>query len=72
MDDQGVHAGASDLVKREVYQLGDFLNREFYHFDAIPPRVFDRVPTAELARGQVDPFFYGGVHHRGPPAAGAQ
>ena len=64
-DIAGAIALFMDLVKREVYQLGDFLNREFYRFDAIPRRIFDRVPTAELARGQVDPFFYGGVHHRG-------
>ena len=54
-----------DLLKREIYQLGDYLNREVYRFDAIPRRIFARVPTAELASAQVDPFFYGGLGHRG-------
>jgi NAD+ synthase (glutamine-hydrolysing) len=64
-DIAGAIALFMDLVKREVYQLGDFLNRQVYGFDAIPQRIFARVPTAELAKAQVDPFFYGGLEHRG-------
>jgi NAD+ synthase (glutamine-hydrolysing) len=64
-DIAGAIALFMDLVKREVYQLGDYLNRKVYGFDAIPRRIFERVPTAELAKAQVDPFFYGGLEHRG-------
>lgn len=64
-DIAGAIALFMDLVKREIYQIGDFLNREVYRSDVIPRRIFERAPTAELARAQVDPFFYGSVEHRG-------
>jgi NAD+ synthase (glutamine-hydrolysing) len=64
-DIAGAIALFMDLVKREIYQIGDFLNRNVFGFDAIPRRTFERVPTAELAKAQVDPFFYGGLEHRG-------
>jgi len=64
-DIAGAIALFMDLVKREIYQIGDFLNREVYRSDVIPRRTFERAPTAELARAQVDPFFYGSLEHRG-------
>src|SRR6185436_1063169 len=64
-DIAGAIALLMDLVKREIYQLGDFLNRRVYRSDVIPRRIFERKPTAELARGQVDPFFYGSLEQRG-------
>jgi NAD+ synthase (glutamine-hydrolysing) len=64
-DIAGAIALFMDLVKREIYQIGDFLNREVYRSDAILRRTFERAPTAELARAQVDPFFYGSLEHRG-------
>jgi NAD+ synthase (glutamine-hydrolysing) len=55
-----------DMVKREVYQLGDYLNREVYKRGVIPTRIFARKPTAELDSKQtVDPFDYGNLEHNG-------
>ena len=54
-----------DLVKREVYQLADYLNREVHHKMVIPAECFDIVPSAELSMNQKDPFDYGNLKRRG-------
>lgn len=41
----------SDLLKREVYQLAHWLNREK---ELIPNRILERAPSAELREGQRD------------------
>jgi len=64
-DMAGVMALIGDLVKREVYQLADYLNREVYKREVIPQECFDIAPTAELALNQKDPFDYGRLNHRG-------
>ena len=64
-DIAGAIALFMDLVKREIYQLGDFCNKIVYEREVIPARVFERPPTAELALAQVDPFFYGSLERRG-------
>ncbi len=53
-----------DLVKREVYQVADHLNKLFGR-EIIPQECFDIVPSAELATNQVDPFDYGNLQERG-------
>ncbi|MBI1861815.1 MAG: NAD+ synthase [Deltaproteobacteria bacterium] len=50
-DGAGALSVIGDLVKEEVYQLGEDLNR---WCPAIPPRVFTRAPTAELKPNQTD------------------
>lgn len=54
-----------DIVKREVYQVGDYLNREVYRREVIPAGCFTVKPTAALFPGQEDPFDYGNLDHRG-------
>lgn len=54
-----------DLVKREVYQLADYLNREVHRRIVIPEECFDIIPSAELSMNQKDPFDYGNVKRRG-------
>jgi len=54
----GALSPLGDLTKTQVYTLGRWIDRSVY---SIPPFVFDRPPTAELARGQVDPFDYSQV-----------
>jgi NAD+ synthase (glutamine-hydrolysing) len=55
-----------DLVKREVYQLADYLNREVYGREVIPQSVFERPPLAALDESHsADPFDYGSLQHRG-------
>ena len=55
-----------DLTKREVYQLGNYLNHEIYKKPPIPNSIFERQPTAELdMEHSSDPFDYGNLDHRG-------
>lgn len=54
-----------DLVKREVYQLADYLNQEVHQRMVIPQECFEIVPTAELSTNQKDPFDYGNLKRRG-------
>ena len=52
----GALAVISDLSKTDVYTLARFVNET--RDDLIPKRIYDRIPTAELAEGQFDPFDY--------------
>ncbi len=55
-----------DLVKREVYQLGDYLNRSVFCRTVIPDSVFNRPPEDGLSKlSSKDPFDYGSLEHRG-------
>ena len=40
-----------DLTKHEVYELAQYINREW---EVIPQRVLEREPTAELRDNQID------------------
>lgn len=64
-DMAGFAAPLGDLVKREVYQLADFMNRRIFGRGVIPEECFTRAPTAELKDGQTDPFDYGNLNRRG-------
>lgn len=64
-DVAGFLAAFGDLVKREVYQLADYLNRVVYGREIIPKSCFTIAPMAELKENQVDPFHYGNLEHRG-------
>ena len=52
----GALAVISDLSKSDVYALARFINETWDNL--IPKRIYDRIPTAELAEGQFDPFDY--------------
>ena len=54
-----------DLVKREVRQLAQYLNAEIFKKEVIPEKCINQVPTAELEKGQKDPFDYGYPDKRG-------
>lgn len=54
-----------DLVKREVYQLADYINRIIYKREVIPKKCFEMLPSAELKDNQRDPFDYGNLNRRG-------
>jgi NAD+ synthase (glutamine-hydrolysing) len=64
-DMAGFVASIGDLVKREVYQLADYLNKEIFKEEVIPDECFRIAPSAELSQGQKDPFDYGNLEHRG-------
>lgn len=64
-DNAGFVAMFADLVKREVYQIGDYLNKVVYEREVIPAECFTIVPTAELNTNQKDPFDYGNLERRG-------
>jgi len=64
-DIAGVMLPIGDLVKREVYQVGDYLNRVAFGRMVIPERCFTIAPTAELKEVQKDPFDYGNLTRRG-------
>ena len=64
-DMAGFVAPIGDLVKREVYQLADYLNKTIYKQEVIPQICFELAPTAELRENQRDPFDYGNLKHRG-------
>lgn len=61
----GYMAVLGDLVKREVYQLADYMNRAVYGSEVIPNACFEVQPSAELGKDQADPFYYGNLDHRG-------
>lgn len=54
-----------DLVKREIYQLADYMNRIVFGREIIPKRCFEQAPSAELKKNQKDPFDYGNLARRG-------
>lgn len=64
-DMAGFIAPIGDLVKREVYQLADYLNKNIYKREVIPLSCFEIAPTAELRENQRDPFDYGHLNKRG-------
>ena len=47
----------SDLNKLDVYRLSRYLNEQ-HGYDAIPQNTIDKLPSAELAENQYDPFDY--------------
>jgi len=64
-DMAGALALIGDLVKREVYQLADYMNKEVFKREVIPARCFEIAPSAELRLNQKDPFDYGKIERRG-------
>lgn len=60
-DNAGFLAIFGDLLKREVYQVGEYLNRVIYKQEVIPAECFTIKPTAELKKNQKDPFYYGNL-----------
>lgn len=64
-DIAGFYAPLGDLVKREVRQIADFLNKVRFGREVIPQSCINQTPTAELARNQKDPFDYGDLTRRG-------
>lgn len=64
-DVAGFLAPLGDLVKREEYQLADYMNREVYKREVIPSICMTMTPTAELKEDQKDPFDYGNLDRRG-------
>jgi len=56
-DMAGALAVISDLSKSDVYAVSRYVN-EKNGKEIIPERVFERIPSAELAANQVDPFDY--------------
>ena len=64
-DIAGALALLADMVKREVYQLGDYYNKNVFKREIIPNDCFSVVPTAELGVNQKDPFHYGNLNRRG-------
>jgi NAD+ synthase (glutamine-hydrolysing) len=64
-DIAGAVALLGDMLKREVYQMGDYLNRVVYQREVIPQECFTIKPSAELKDKQSDPFHYGSLECRG-------
>jgi NAD+ synthase (glutamine-hydrolysing) len=64
-DMAGFMAPIGDLIKREVYQLADYMNREVFGSEVIPKECFEIKPTAELKNDHPDPFDYGNLSRRG-------
>lgn len=64
-DMAGAIALIGDLVKREVYQLANYMNRVVFNREVIPKECFNIAPTAELGPNQRDPFDYGTLDRRG-------
>lgn len=64
-DMAGAMALIGDLVKREVYQLADYMNQAVFKREVIPKECFSIAPTAELGTDQRDPFDYGTLDRRG-------
>ena len=56
-DMAGALAVISDLSKSDVYAVSRYVNEKNGE-EIIPERVFERIPSAELAADQVDPFDY--------------
>lgn len=53
-DMNGALGVISDLYKTEVYALSNWINDRYYLREAIPSNILHKVPSAELAPGQVD------------------
>jgi NAD+ synthase (glutamine-hydrolysing) len=64
-DIAGFLAPLGDMLKYEVYQMGDYLNRVIYKKEVIPAECFTIAPSAELKDAQTDPFHYGSLKSRG-------
>lgn len=64
-DMAGFYAPLGDLVKREVRQVADHLNRIVFGREVIPHECINQMPTAELGKNQKDPFDYGDLNRRG-------
>ncbi len=64
-DIAGFIAPLGDMLKYEVYQMGDYLNRVVYQCEVIPSECFTIKPSAELRDKQSDPFHYGSLDRRG-------
>lgn len=64
-DTAGFYAPLGDLVKREVRQFADYLNRVVFGREVIPASCIHQPPTAELTAHQMDPFDYGDLDARG-------
>jgi len=64
-DIAGFLAPLGDMLKYEVYQMGDYMNRVVYQREVIPAECFTIAPTAELKDKQKDPFHYGNLKRRG-------
>ncbi len=60
-DNAGFLAIFGDLLKREIYQMGEYLNQTIYQREVIPAECFTIKPTAELKKDQKDPFYYGNL-----------
>ncbi len=63
-DVAGYFAPLGDLVKREVRQIAEYLNKKFGRL-IIPDACINQIPTAELSANQKDPFDYGDTLRRG-------
>ncbi len=63
-DIAGFMAPLGDLLKREVYQIGKYLN-DLMGKEMIPESCFKIKPSAELKNAQVDPFDYGDLNENG-------
>ncbi|MDH3448996.1 MAG: NAD(+) synthase, partial [Gammaproteobacteria bacterium] len=63
-DQSGFLALLADLWKHQVYELGEYLNRQVFASPVIPDAVFSIVPSAELSAAQAidegkgDPLIY--------------
>jgi NAD+ synthase (glutamine-hydrolysing) len=64
-DIAGFLAPLGDMLKYEVYQMCDYMNRVIYQMEVIPAACFTIAPTAELKDKQKDPFHYGNLKRRG-------
>ncbi len=64
-DIAGSFAPLGDLVKREIYRLAYYINKEVFGREVIPATCFKQTPTAELSLNQKDPFDYGNLNRRG-------
>ena len=64
-DIAGAIAPLGDMLKYEVYQMGDYMNRVVFGWERIPAECFKIKPSAELKDKQVDPFHYGTLKRRG-------
>ncbi len=64
-DIAGFLAPLGDMLKYEVYQMGEYLNRVVYKREVIPSECFTIAPSAELKDKQTDPFHYGNLERRG-------
>jgi NAD+ synthase (glutamine-hydrolysing) len=65
-DIAGAEMFLGDLVKREEYQLADYLNREVFSYEVIPQSIFTRPALDGLdVVSTPDPFDYGNLDRRG-------